>query len=103
MRIIRLKFSIATVASLAPLALLALLGFMSGCETVGAFGTGRMTTGDVGYIVKARAPGKKSAPVQVDRPEVEESYAISSHPMARWREAWQKVAAVDPWIEEKLW
>jgi hypothetical protein len=100
MRIRRFKFSIAMVVSLAQLAL---LGFICGCETVGAMSTGRMTKEDVGYIVKAGAPGKKSPPVQVDSLNVDDGYTISSHPMARWREAWRKVAAVDPWIEEKLW
>jgi hypothetical protein len=94
MRIISLSLVIAALVAPA---------FLCGCETVGAMSTGRMTKEDVGYIVKAGAPGKKSPPVQVDSLNVDDGYTISSHPMARWREAWRKVAAVDPWIEEKLW
>ena len=100
MRIIRLRFFIAAVASLASLAL---LGFMCGCETVGAMSTGRMTKEDIGYIVKAGTTGRRSEPVKVESPEPDDGYALSSRPFARWRDAWQKVATVDPWIEEKLW
>jgi hypothetical protein len=106
MRNISLKSSIATVVSLAPLAslaLLALLVFMCGCETVGAMGTGRMTKEDVGYIVKAGSTGRRSPPVKVENPDVDDNYAVASRPFARWRDAWRKVGEVDPWIQENLW
>jgi hypothetical protein len=103
MRIIRSRFFIASLAALATFASLALLGFMSGCETVGAMGTGRMTKEDVGYIVKAGATGRRSAPVKVESPDLDDAYALSSRPFARWTAAWRTVAKVDPWIEDNLW
>ena len=97
MSIIRLNLVIILLAALAS------LGSMCGCETVGAMGTGRMTKEDVGYIVKAGTRGRKSAPVKVESLEADDAYALSSHPMVRWKAAWRKVAEVDPWIEKNLW
>jgi hypothetical protein len=78
----------------------AVCAFLCGCETVGAFGTGRITKSDVAYITHAGTLGTRTAPVDVTTAEADEDYDA---PEGRRTNASQKAAKADAWLEENLW
>jgi hypothetical protein len=74
--------------------------FLCGCETVGAFGTGRVTKADVSYITHAGTLGAGAAPVDVNSLDLEQDYNVSA---GRPVSTSHKVAKADAWLEENLW
>lgn len=77
--------------------------FLCGCETAGAFGTGRMTTSDVAYIAHAGTVGRKAATVNVDSIDPDEPSAAHEDPEGIVSKPASRPAAVDAWLEENLW
>ncbi|HOU35691.1 MAG TPA: hypothetical protein PLJ26_00185 [Candidatus Omnitrophota bacterium] len=77
--------------------------FLCGCETAGAFGTGRMTGSDVAYIAHAGTLGRKAAPVNVDSINPDEPSSAYEEPEGMVSKPAPRAAAVDAWLEENLW
>ena len=80
--------------------ILASLVLMCGCETIGAFGTGRMKSSDVSYIARSGTLIKKAAPVNVNDPYSDEEYENLPDAGPRHK---ARVSNVDEWLEENLW
>jgi hypothetical protein len=80
--------------------ILTALTFICGCETIGAFGTGRMTSSDVAYITHAGTSMKKVTPVNVNDPYAEEENENLSDAERGPR---PRKSNVDEWLEENLW
>lgn len=83
--------------------MMAILFFLCGCETVGAFGTGRMTSADVAYITHAGTLGKKTAPVNIDSIDADEEYEAPGGVEERPAGVHSRASNVDSWLEENLW
>lgn len=79
---------------------LAVCVFLCGCETIGAFGTGRMTKADVAAITHAGTMGSGVASVDVNSLDYDEDYNVSAR---RPTSAAKKVTKADAWLEENLW
>jgi hypothetical protein len=74
--------------------------FLCGCETIGAFGTGRITNADVAYIAHSGQLVKGTAPVDVNSTEPDEDYDML--PGKRPGASSTPVKA-DAWLEKNLW
>jgi hypothetical protein len=79
------------------------LCFLCGCETVGAFGTGRITSSDVAYITHAGTVGKTTAPVNIDSPDADEELSPLPAPGVRKSKPLSQASKADSWLEENLW
>ena len=84
-------------------AVMAACAVFCGCETIGAFGTGRMTSSDVAYITHAGTLGKKTAPVDVYSVDADEAGEVAADAPGRNAVPKRRAAAADAWIEENLW
>jgi len=74
-----------------------------GCETAGAFGTGRMTAADVAYITHAGTLGKTTTPVDVDSLDADQNCQPSAAPGVSEPKSISKMSKADAWLEENLW
>ncbi|MFA5099711.1 MAG: hypothetical protein WC547_02365 [Candidatus Omnitrophota bacterium] len=77
--------------------------FLCGCETAGAFGTGRITSSDVAYIAHAGALGKTTTPVNVDSLEDDKEYVPPPDSGVRRTRPRPKISKADSWLEDNLW
>jgi len=75
--------------------MLAAGAFLCGCETVGAFGTGRITKEDVAYIAHAGTQGPGAETLDVNSLEAGDAYD--------WTNPSRKVKKADVWLEKNLW
>jgi hypothetical protein len=87
--------------------LIIVLGFLCGCETVGAFGTGRITRADIAYITHAGTLGKMTTPVNVNSTEADAGFEAAPdalmEPSGRRIRPGQTVSKADAWLDENLW
>jgi hypothetical protein len=77
--------------------------FLCGCETVGAFGTGRIKSSDVAYITHAGTLGKTTTPVNIDSPAADENLDVPPTPVVRKGKSLPGISKTDGWLEENLW
>jgi len=86
--------------------LIAVTVLLCGCETIGAFSTGRITSSDVAYITHASTFGKQTTAVNVDsiEPDEENEKSITSeHGSPGDSKAKGRKTKIDAWLEENLW
>jgi hypothetical protein len=81
----------------------AALVFLCGCETVGAFGTGRITSSDVAYITHAGTLGKQTTPVNVDSITADEEQVAESVGSSRMMRPARGIKRTNAWLEDNLW
>ena len=84
-------------------AVMAACAVFCGCETIGAFGTGRMTSSDGAYITHAGTLGKKTTPVDVNSAGADEEYEVLEDAGGRAAAPKRRTTAADSWLQENLW
>ena len=83
--------------------IIAICVFLGGCETVGAFGTGRMTASDVMYIAHSGALGKTSTPVNINSIDADDEYVPPAGSGSRRIRPKPGISKTDAWLEDNLW
>jgi hypothetical protein len=77
--------------------IIAVAVFLSGCETVSAFGTGKIRRQDLTYLARATTTFSDISGVKDDR-QPEEQYTIWQR-----QKIWKQLASTDSWLEKNLW
>jgi len=83
--------------------ILGFLGFLCGCETTGAFGTGRITNTDVNYIIQEGTIGRRYARVDVATITPDEDYDLDTLPASSLEQTFSDLYYADSWLEDNLW
>ncbi len=82
---------------------ISVIGLLCGCETTGAFGTGRITEKDVNSILHEGTIGRRYANVDVNTVTPDEDYDADSLPVTSWSQTLEDLYYADSKLEEYLW